>query len=501
MGASESSAAEDPESCFHDAVEEFHQARAEGRTLDMLGWLAVAREALRDGAGTAEAAPACGEVLIDCEFRAASAASAALAALSKTRRSSSGEAKAKAKAESKQIRASRAALGLEVSSRSGGSVGGRGGSSSIGGKSCLRGTADDCASGLPTAKRREAALAALHQTCEAAAVLDEETLATLCQGVGRCSGLGAGGEAAVAYGKALRRLLGRQMEAAVEPLERREATRKQLGKMAQRRSKGNLASEGAGAVEIDDSADPTPHYTGTAMILSAASVALHHTQNCAALLPPPPAAAAGAANAAGAAMGAPESEVTGETGDSPASAAAESLRALLLVVAQDASARARRIVAQFKAECALEQRHLAAVDWLRSLKSGSGGGGSTGSESEDGDFPAAGRGLDLLSLDDLLARLAELTGLFHRFLAFLGTVFDAHIISELPLFADALGLAAFYNDLETAYLVGSLHRAISQATVMEVRQGGRCAVGMVAGVAAVVAALLLDYVERSSNTT
>jgi hypothetical protein len=275
------------------------------------------------------------------------------------------------------------------------------------------------------ASMRDTTLSALQEALAgAAAALDEPTSegfgVEVAACLNRCVEVGAGAEAAAAYGKGMQRALEKAMTAATEPLLARAATKRQLGKMLQR----SHDSEGPKLeVEVDDSDDPKPHFTAFAKVLSAASVVLGD-------------------------LHATAQRLLESAGDPALSAA---LAALLMLVATAASLKAKRVSDLFSAESGLERSHAVAADWLSQLEERA-RGGSTG---DDGGGPAAVKSPDLLELDALLEDLCDLLSLTHRFFGFLqqGLSLSFAQVSTLPLFVDSFTLATLYVDLEAAYFL------------------------------------------------
>ena len=273
---------------------------------------------------------------------------------------------------------------------------------------------------------------ALEKSLGAAASLEPTAFAAVRESFERCLVLGAGPDASALLAKSLRRSLAKGMDAALEPLASRVETKKRLEKMRMKQASG-----AAGAVEIDDSDDPQPFYTAMAHVLSKASVALVE--------------AAWAADTTDDSLAYPE------------------LQGLVETMAQDTSARARRVLSFFLDLSGVKEAHASATKWLQAeqpLGDGDRGGG-------DGERRHH-RQLDIGVLDSLLEDVTELVALSHRFLAFLsagslGRRIDARAVSELPLFAEALGLAAMYVDMESAYLLHCLGVSVGPSSgLMEV---------------------------------
>ena len=124
-----------------------------------------------------------------------------------------------------------------------------------------------------------------------------------------------------------------------------------------------------------------------------------------------------------------------------------SLRTLVRCLAADASERTRRALADFKEEAALEAHHAAALAWLVQAQA------ADYSADYSADFSAAqtsaaidAKQMDAKQMDSLLEALVGLVALCHRFLAFAqapgGLGLDQHAASDLPIFVEALTLAA-----------------------------------------------------------
>lgn len=273
--------------------------------------------------------------------------------------------------------------------------------------------------------KRQAALVALNDAlAKAAASLDEPSSedfgVELAACFDRCVTVGAGSDAAAAYGSGLQRALDKTMAAATDPLLARAATKRHLGKMLQQSSESEGLKLG---VELDDSDDPKPHFTAFTKVLSAASVVL----------------------------GDMHATTQRHLESSEGAALSEALKALVLEIAAAASLKAKRVSDLFSVECGLEQSHAVAADWLSRLEEKA-RGGSTG---DDGGGPAAVKSPDLLELDTLLEDLCDLLSVVHRFFGFLRQVLGLSLseLSDLPLFVDSLTLATLYVDLEATYFL------------------------------------------------
>jgi len=486
---------EDAEADFLAAVREFHLARGESRLWDMLTWYAAMKECCdeadyaaaasgledSDGVG-ARATVVRHELLNDCERLAGGEASKALVALAAARKGADKIDKAKAKAkkaeikaESKRIKATCEKLGLLALKSDRSSEAPASADPAVGG---LRREGGGSQSGqvVPMSARREGALEALDEACHRAlAALAEgrgaEAFESVREEFDRCTVLGAVQDATASCCKLIRRGVGRAMDAATAPLEAREATRRQLAKMHRRNGlKPDLRSCAAagGEVQLDDSDNPQPFYTAMAHVLSRASVALVEVDFLAQRLD---------------SLGgnSPSCSVAPTSPTQPPSTAVSDL---MWNVAQDASSRTRTVLQHFRDEIGLDALHAQCVAWLRDLEGGKGGAPSLGHRSrtscEDNGCDASPPGiqgslLELGRLDAALEDVTELLALTHRFLAFLDSS-QLHLnkrfrVAELPLFSDSLGLAAQYVDVETAYCLYCLRKAISQSSHMEVSRG------------------------------